>query len=315
MIQATLHQLEVFEAVARHGSFTRAAEALFITQPSVSTQIKQLTKSVGMPLFEQIGKTLYLTDAGKELYSTCNDIFERLDRFQMKIADFKGVKQGRLSLSAITTAKYFIPRLLGSFCQLYPDIDVSLNVINHQQITERMLANLDDIYILSQPPQEIDLHCTAFLRNPLVVLAKSDHPLAGQKNIPIEKLENEPFIMREAGSGTRLAIQQLLSKHKVSVSVKLELGSNEAIKQAIAGGLGISILSQHSLMSEIAMGELTILDVKHFPIEQRWYAAYLQGKQLSVIAETFLDYLLTESKNIAFGYGELTGSSVNSSRR
>ena len=300
MIQATLHQLKVFETVARHGSFTRAAEELFITQPTVSSQVKQLTKAIGLPLFEQIGKSLYLTDAGKELLTTCQDIFERLDNFEMKVADLKGTKQGQLRLAVITTAKYFIPRLLGSFCRHYPGIDVTLKVTNHQEIQRRMLENEDDLYIVSNPPEDIDLHNKQFLDNPLIVIAKADHPLAQQKHIPISSLNNQPFIMREKGSGTRAAVLNLFAKHKVSVNVKLELGSNEAIKQAIAGGLGISVLSEHCLISEGMSTELTILDVENFPIQRHWYVSYLAGKKLSVIAQTFLDYLVRESPKMSF---------------
>lgn len=299
MIQATLHQLKVFEATARHSSFTKAAEELYITQPTVSTQIKQLTKAVGLPLFEQIGKRLYLTEAGKELLQTCQEIFDKLENFEMKVADLKGTKQGRLQLGVITTTKYFIPRILGTFCQQYPGIDIALQVTNHQKLQERMLANEDDLYILSQLPEDIDLYHQAFLENPLVVVARSDHPLANQRNLPISCLQDEPFVMRESGSGTRQAIQKLLYENNVSVKVRLELGSNEAIKQAIAGGLGISVLSKHTLSSEPVQGELTILDVEHFPIERNWYVAHLAGKQLSVIAQAFLNYLLESSKHIS----------------
>jgi len=298
MIHATLHQLAVFEATARLGSFTRAAEELFITQPTVSSQIKHLTSVVGLPLFEQIGKRLYLTEAGKELMITSQEIFHRLDNFEMKIADLKGTKQGKLRLGVITTAKYFIPRILGSFCEQYPGIDVSLNVTNHQQMEKRMLENQDDLYILSQPPEELDLSSQPFLENPLVVIARSDHPLALKKNIPIKKLNGEPFIMREEGSGTRSAVEELFALNRVNVAVRLELGSNEAIKQAIAGGLGISVLSQHTLISQNPNPELTILDVQHFPIRRRWYAAHLSGKRLSVIAQAFLEYLIEKSKKI-----------------
>jgi DNA-binding transcriptional LysR family regulator len=297
VIQTTLHQLKVFEAVARHGSFTRAAEELLITQPTVSSQVKHLSQAVGLPLFEQIGKQLYLTDAGQELQATFHDIFQRLEHFEMTIADLKGAKQGRLSLSVVTTAKYVIPRLLGSFCQNYPAIDIALQVINHQQITQRMLENKDDLYILSQPPEDIDLCTKPFLDNPLVVVAPSNHPLVGKTQIPIEALNNEPFIMRESGSGTRRAVQKLFDKSKVSVRVRLELGSNEAIKQAIAGGLGISVLSKHTLNSYGDQRELTTLDVVGFPIQRCWYAAYLNGKQLSVVAQTFLEYLLECGKS------------------
>jgi DNA-binding transcriptional LysR family regulator len=285
--------------VARHESFTRAAEELFITQPSVSTQIKQLTQTVGLPLFEQIGKSLYLTDAGKELLTTCQDIFHRLDNFEMKIADFKGTKQGRLSVAVVTTAKYFIPRLLGTFSQQYPGVDVALQVTNHSELTKRMLDNQDDLYVLSQRPENVALYTQPFLDNPLVVLAPRNHPLAQQKNIAIEMLNHEPFIMREQGSGTRDAVQKLFAKQGVSVRVKLEMGSNEAIKQAVAGGLGISVLSQHCLGIDRVNRDLAILDVQHFPIKSCWYIAHLASKQLSVIAKTFLHYLLQESKNLS----------------
>lgn len=297
MNQATLHQLRVFEAAARHSSFTRAAEELFLTQPTISMQIKQLTKSVGIPLFEQVGKRLYLTEAGRELFATCKEIFNTLAQFEMKVADLKGLKQGQLRLAVISTAKYFIPRLLGSFCQLYPGIEISLQVTNHEGILERMTTNQDDLYIMSQIPEHLDINYEAFLENPLVVLAPVNHPLAGERNIPISKLTNEPFIMREPGSGTRRAVQELFDKEDVKVKVKLELGSNEAIKQAIAGGLGISILSRHTLMPYAE--DLTILDVEHFPIKRNWYMVYPNGKQLSIVGRTYFEYLLEAAKQFA----------------
>ncbi len=302
MKQATLHQLKVFEAAARHGSFTRAAEELYLTQPTISMQVKQLTKVIGMPLFEQIGKRLYLTSAGQELFAACRDIFGRISQLEMAIADLKGLKQGQLKLSVITTAKYFVPRLLGPFCQRYPGVDFALQVMNHEGLIMRMNENLDDLYILSQVPDSIDITPHRFLENPLVVLAQREHPLVGQKKIPLERLSGEPFIMREEGSGTRRAVEQLLNQHNVSVKVKLELGSNEAIKQAIVGGLGLSVLSLHTLALEGATGKLAILDVEHFPIERHWFVVYPTGKQLSVVAHTFLEYLLDEGKKIG---GEL----------
>jgi DNA-binding transcriptional LysR family regulator len=287
----------VFEAAARHGSFTRAAEELFLTQPTISMQIKQLTKSVGIPLFEQVGKRLYLTEAGRELFATCKEIFNTLAQFEMKVADLKGLKQGQLRLAVITTAKYFIPRLLGSFCQLYPGIEISLQVTNHEGILERMTSNQDDLYIMSQIPEHLDINYEAFLENPLVVLAPVNHPLAQEKNIPISKLANEAFIMREPGSGTRRAVQQLFDQNDIKVKVKLELGSNEAIKQAIAGGLGISVLSRHTLMPYAE--DLTVLDVEHFPIKRDWYMVYPNGKQLSIVGRTYFEYLLEAAKQFA----------------
>jgi LysR family transcriptional regulator, low CO2-responsive transcriptional regulator len=301
LIQATLHQLKVFEATARHGSFTKAAEELFITQPTVSSQIKKLSQTVGLALFEQIGKRLYLTEAGQELLEICQEIFEKLDNFEMKVANVKGKKQGKLRISAIATAKYIIPRILGSFCQQYPGIDVSLNMVNHQEIQKRMMENQDDLYILSQAPDDIPVSCQSFLDNPLVVVAKYDHPLVHKTNIPIQYLHNQPFIMREVGSETRSALQKLLIQHKIAVDVRLELSSNEAIKQAIAGGLGISILSKYALSSDSSTGELRTLDVQYFPIKSHWHVAHLAGKKLSVIAQTFWEYLLAESYHLAIG--------------
>jgi LysR family transcriptional regulator, low CO2-responsive transcriptional regulator len=292
LIHATLHQLIVFEATARHGSFTRAAEELSITQPTVSTQMKQLTKAVGLPLFEQIGKRLYLTEAGRSLLVTCEAILKDLDNFEMAIADLNGIKQGKLRLATVSTAQYLIPKILGSFCQQYGGVDVALELTNHQQLEERIINNADDLYILSEPPEELDLQIKPFLENPLVVIARKDHPLAGQKNIPIQRLQNELFIMREMGSGIRRVIQQLFLDNNITVSVRLEIGNNEAIKQAIAGGLGISVLSAHVLSLESPDGEFTILDVEHFPIRRHWYVVYPADKKLSVIAQTFLDYLL-----------------------
>jgi LysR family transcriptional regulator, low CO2-responsive transcriptional regulator len=299
LIHATLHQLKVFEATARHGSFTRAAEELYLTQPTVSMQVKQLTKAIGLPLFEQVGKKLYLTEAGKNLFSTCKDIFVKLDQLEMTVADLKGMKQGKLRLAVITTTKYFMPRLLGPFCQLYPGIDVSLTVTNHEQVSDRIANNQDDLYVMSQLPEHLDVKAHPFLENPLVVVAPRNHPLANEKNIPLKRLTEEAFLMREPGSGTRRSFQKLLDSQDLSVRVRLELGSNEAIKQAIAGQLGLSVLSRHTMISD--SDELTILDVEGFPISRQWYIVSLSGKQLSVVARTFLEYLQEAAVQLAEG--------------
>jgi LysR family transcriptional regulator, low CO2-responsive transcriptional regulator len=296
---ATLHQLKVFEAVARNSSFTRAAEELFLTQPTVSMQVKQLAKVVGMPLFEQVGKRLFLTAAGKELYATCRDVFDRLSQFEIAIADIKGLKQGTLRIAVVTTAKYVIPRILGPFCQRYPGIDISLTVTNHQYVLDSLVDNRDDLYILSQLPDDSDAQVHPFMDNPLVVLAPRNHPLAQEKQIPLARIAEEPFIMREPGSGTRKAVQKLFDEHNLPMKVKLDLGSNEAIKQAISGGLGLSVLSKHTLALEGLNNQLVILDVEGFPIERYWYVVYPSGKQLTAIAQAFFDYLLNEGKTVA----------------
>ena len=298
MRHTTFRQLEVFEAIARVGSFTRAAEELFLTQPTASIQIKKLTDAVGLPLFEQVGKRIYLTDAGKALQSTCHEIFDKLNNFEMLVANMQGLKQGKLRLAVVTTAKYFAPRLLGPFCKLYPGIDVSLKVSNRERLLERLSGNQDDLYVLGQPPEGLEVVYEPFLDNPLVVLAPNNHPLVGKRNISLQRIVKEPFIMREPGSGTRIAVERLFREHKLELNVRMELGSNEAIKQAIVGGLGISVLSRHTLALDAAMGQLVTLDVEHFPIERQWYAVYPADKQLSIVAKTFFEYLRSATDQV-----------------
>jgi DNA-binding transcriptional LysR family regulator len=298
----TLRQLQVFEAVARNLSFTRAAEELHLTQPTVSIQIKQLTEIVGLPLLEKIGKRVFLTDLGQELLMLCRDTFEGLSRFEMQISDKKGTKTGKLRLSAVTTAKYFIPRLLGAFYKRYPGIEVSLNVTNREMIFNRLENNEDDLYILGQPPEHIDVRAEYFMENPLVVLAPYDHPLSGKKNIPLSRLAEEPFLMRESGSGTRLALERFFSEQGLVLKIRMELGSSAAIKMAVLGGLGIAVLSAHTLALEQNSKELSILDVAGFPIRRQWHAVYPAGKRLSVVGSTFLDFLKQESRSEANRY-------------
>jgi LysR family transcriptional regulator, low CO2-responsive transcriptional regulator len=297
MRHSTLRQLELFEAIARLGSFTRAAEELFLTQPTVSMQIKKLSDTVGMPLFEQVGKKIFLTDIGHELHRTCLGISEHLANFEMIAADMKGLKKGKLRLAVVTTAKYFAPRLLGTFCQQYPGVDVSLKVSNRERMLERLASNLDDLYILGLPPEDVDVVAEAFLENNLVVIAPANHPLAKKKKIPLEHLAKEPFLLREPGSGTRMATERKFDESGLKLKMRMELGSNEAIKQAVIGGLGVSVLSRHTLELDTPSKQFVVLDVKGFPIKRHWYFVYPSGKQLSVIARTFVDHLRQASGN------------------
>lgn len=297
MRHATFRQLQVFEAIARLGSFSRASEELFLTQPTVSMQMKKLANTVGMPLTEQIGKRIHLTDAGRELAAVAREILQTLDHFDMSIAEMQGLKKGKLRLAVVTTAKYFIPRLLGDFSRVYPGVEVSLKVTNRERVLARAAENIDDLYILSQPLGDLDLEAQPFMDNPLVVLAPPDHPLAKVRKIPLKRLAEEPFLIRESGSGTRLATEQMFAKHKLKMKVRMELGSNEAIKQSILGGLGISVLSHHSLVGDHPANEPIILDVAGFPIMRQWHVAYPQGKQLSVVARTFLEFLFAAANN------------------
>ncbi|HBU30258.1 MAG: LysR family transcriptional regulator [Thiobacillus sp. GWE1_62_9] len=287
----TFRQLEIFEAIARLGSFTRASEELYLTQPTVSMQMKKLSESVGAPLIEQVGKKIHLTPDGQHLAQATRDIFAILDHFTMSVAERRGLKQGKLSLMAITTASYFAPRLLGEFAKLYPGIDVSLRVTNKEQVLASIADKQDDLYFLGAPPVEIDVVAMPIMDNPIVVLAAPDHPLAHEKKIPPERIAQEPWLMRERGSGTRNAIERRFAEKGIALNTRLELGSNEAIKQAILAGLGISALSRHTLTLN-QPDQFAVLDVEGFPILRHWYAVYPAGRQLSVVARAFLDYLL-----------------------
>jgi LysR family transcriptional regulator, low CO2-responsive transcriptional regulator len=297
--QATFHQLQILEAIARHSSFTRAAEELNLTQPTVSQQMKQLTKLIGMPLVEQLGKKLYLTAAGKEVLAAANEITDRLQQLEGTLNDLQGLDKGRLSLATTTTAKYFVPRLLGTFHKQHPAIELQLNITNQAEVLERLARNEDDLYFTGRPPQDLDIELRPVLPNPLVVVAASHHPLAQEtKAISLKRMAEEPFILRESGSGTRAIVEQFFAENRLDLNVVMEMSSNEAIKQGIVGGLGISVLSLHTLSLAVAGSPLTCLNVEGFPIQQRWYAVYPKGKQLSHAAQTFLDFLLNEGKQI-----------------
>jgi DNA-binding transcriptional LysR family regulator len=297
---ATLRQLQVFEAVARLGSFTRAAEELYLAQPTVSMQLKKLAETLGLPLFEQVGLRIQLTDTGREVYTTCQEIFGALANLEMNIADIKGVKRGYLRVAVITSAKYLAPYLLGQFCQLHPGVDVALKVTNRERLLERIAMHEDDLYFLGQPPQELEVDAYPLVPNPLVVMASRQHPLVGQRNIPLERIQKEPFIMRESGSGTRAAIVRLFESKGLSPPVaKMELGSNESIKHVVSAGLGISALSLHALVHEGTTGPIAVLDVEGFPIERHWYVVHPKGKKLSVVARTFLDFVREQGRHIA----------------
>ncbi len=295
---ATFRQLQVFESIARNGSFTAAAEELFLTQPTLSMQMKKLSSIVEMPLYTQVGKKIYLTEVGEELLKTCRSIFSTLDDFQMTVSDIKGVKKGNLRISGVTTGEYFVPRILGAFCKKYPGINVSLEVTNRQRVIERLESNLDDIYIVGQAPMGDHIHRVPFLKNPLVVLAPPHHPLANEKNIPIEALAEENFIMREPGCGTFLSMDRLVKDRHFTFKSSMALGSNEAIKQAVIGGLGISLLSIYALTHEIASGEVAILDVEGFPVQDCWYLCYPEGQKLSVVAQVFYEFMLNEGREM-----------------
>ncbi|MGB8857115.1 MAG: LysR substrate-binding domain-containing protein [Burkholderiales bacterium] len=297
-MRVTWNQLRIFEAVARCNSFTRAAEELFVVQPTVSAQIKLLSEIVGMPLFEQVGKKLYLTQAGQTLYATCNELFDTWARFEMAAADLQGLKKGSLRIAIVSTAKYFVPRMLGPFCKMYPGIDVALEIANRDDIVERLANNRDDLYIMGVPPADFAVETHPFLENPLVIIAPYDHALAGKKKIPLSRLEQERFISREKGSGTRITADDFFAANNIRLNIKMELSNNEAIKWSVAGGMGIAVLSQHAMIMEPMLDKLAVLNVQGFPIHAAWYVVYPAGKKLSVLTQTFFDYIKHEAINL-----------------
>lgn len=263
-----------------------------MTPPAVSIQVKQLMEATGRPLFEQIGKKIFLTAAGQTLWAASRDVLGRLEQASQEIAALEGIEKGVLKLGIITTAQYFIPRLLGAFCVEHPSVDAALFVGNREALLERLTQNQDDLYILGQPPGHMNVVAQTFAENPLVVVARPDHILANASHIAPSALGAFPFILRERGSGTRLTTEKFFAEEAVTIQKRMELGSNEAVKQAVAGGLGIAVLSAITLRAEITSGDLATLDVKGFPLERQWYVVHAQGKHLAPVARAFRDSLL-----------------------
>lgn len=291
----TLRQLKVFASVANNLSFTRAAEELHLTQPAVSMQVKQLESQLDSRLFEQLGKKIYLTEAGEEVYQYSRQIAQQLDEMETVLDNLKGLGRGKLRISVATTANYFAPRLLAAFCKLYPGVNVILNVTNRQTLLQQLSDNLVDMVIMGQPPAEMDLEAAAFMDNPLVVIAPPDHPLVSEHNIPIKRLEQESFLLRELGSGTRSAMQRFFEQHDITLTTSMEVSSDEAIKQSVQAGLGLGILSQDAIRMEQDMGKLAVLDIEGFPMLRQWYLVHRKGKRLANIAEAFRDFLLNQT--------------------
>lgn len=293
----TLRQLEIFMKVAEAGSIAKAAEQLYLTQPSVSIQVKNLSEAMDIELYEVIGKKIHLTDAGKEVVKTGEEVFDAISRLDENLNNLKGLQSGTLRLAVVTTAKYFVPAVLGPFINQYPGIDVEFKVGNRAQIIERMSQNLDDLYIFSDPPDDLGVTHYEFLPNPIAIIASEDNPLSKEKNLEWEDLNNELFLMREQGSGTAMAIEQHLDDMGLKITRKMIIESNEAIKYAVIANMGIAILSAYVLARAKEEG-LAQLSVKNFPILSHWYVAHLTDKKLSLLTNSFLNHLLENSRDL-----------------
>ncbi|WP_421866566.1 LysR family transcriptional regulator [Motiliproteus sp.] len=292
----TLRQLEIVLAVYKHGSITAASHELHLTQPTLSMQLRKLADSIGTPLYSTVGKNLVFTEAGLAVVESAREMLSCVDRLEMKLADLQGMKAGQLRLAVVTTAKYFIPHLLGDFLRRYPMIDVHFNVGNRQQIIDRLASGEDDFYVFSHPPQEPRLELQPFVPNPLVAIASEGHPLVEQASVSLDQFRQLPFLMRESGSGTRHAIERHFEQQGETLKARMTIESNEAIKHCVMSGLGVSILSQHTLAFGGSTG-LAMLPVEGLPITTQWFLARLPAKQMSVVASTFLEYLESEGRD------------------
>ena len=296
MFHATLQQLRLFAAVAEQKSVTRAAEEVHLTQPAVSIQIKRLEGKIGMPLIEHIGKELHLTVAGEEVFDAAKDVLERLSDLETSLNDLRGEVAGPLNIHVVSSGKYFMPHLMGSFVRRYPKVEPRLEITNRADLLSSLAKNQSDLYIMGQPPEGVPVVEYPFLENILVVVARPDHPLAGQKKIPLAKIAKERFVGRESGSGTRKAVEKLFDQKGLSIEAYIELDSAEGIKQGVIGGLGSGVLPKHSLRLELDAGERVVLNVAGFPLRRRWYVSHREGKRLSRTAQLFLQYLQEEGE-------------------
>lgn len=290
----TFRQLRLFLALAEAGSVSAAAKAMHVTQPTASMQLKEISTSVGLPLYEVIGKKVFLTDVGKALAVTAREITQSLASFEQLTYATKGIARGHLRIAVVSTAKYFMPRLIGSFCKRHPLIDVSLEILNRDGVLGRLRQNTDDLYIMSMPPDDVVLMNEVLMPNPIVVIAASTDPLAKQKKVSLDDLSRRRFILRESGSGTRMAADQHFRRKKFRPDIRLELGSNEAIKESVAGGLGIGVISQYALHGHQKEHGVRVIDVDDFPLKSSWHLVHLAAKNLSPIALTFKEHIVRE---------------------
>lgn len=288
----TFRQLRLFLALADSGSVSAAARAMHVSQPTASMQLREITESVGMPVYELIGRRVYLTEAGRELADASRAIASEWESLQQKFDAMRGLTRGRLRVSLVNTAQYFMPRLLGSFCASHPEVDISLELMNRDGVVARMRENRDDLYIMSMPPKDMDLEDSVFMPNPLLLVASPAHPLAGRRRLTLNDFANDRFILREQGSGTRMAAEQLFGPLRFRPRLRMELGSNEAIRQAVAGGLGVAVLSRHALREGAAETDVAVLDVQGFPLDSQWHVVHPRGKRLSPLAAVFRQHLL-----------------------
>lgn len=299
MLPLTLRQLQVFESVARHLSHSRAAAELYLSQPAVSMQIKQAEEVLGLALFEQVGKKLFLTDAGRELLRYSRNILQQLEEMESVFGEMRGLARGHLDIAVVSSANYFMPQLLARFFLQYPGIQASLRVANRDEVIRRLDENRADLAIMGRPPEGAEMQAEPFLQNPLVVIAPPGHPLAAQHHIQPAQLAQETFLLREPGSGTRGVVERFFSGYRIRPPSTMEMDTNESIKQSVQAGMGLGIISLHSIELELETGRLAVLDAEHFPIVRHWYIVHRKNKRLSGAAQALKKFLLDEAEKLA----------------
>lgn len=298
MKNATLRQLKVFEAVARHLSFSRAAEELHLTQPAVSTQVRKLEEHAGNQLFEQFGKKVYLTAAGAELLQISRAIIQQFEAAEHAMAQFQGVAGGKLNVGAISAGDYFFPRLLVEFAGRHPGVTLNFTVHNREGLLAHIDQNLTDLAIMVRPPSDQDTLHLPFAPHPYVIVAAPTHPLVGERHIPMARLLQEPFVVRERGSDTSKSMEEGFGGELSGMRVAMEIRSTETIKQAVIAGMGVSFLSAHTVSQELRTGSLAVLDVQGFPLMLNWYVVHRRTKRLPPVAQAFKDFLLADGAQL-----------------
>jgi DNA-binding transcriptional LysR family regulator len=293
-----LTQLRVLDAVARHGSFTRAGEELHMAQPTVSVHMKKLTETIGMPLVQQVGKKIQLTAVGEQVNAACARVFEAFSDLHDAISDLHGLKSGRLRIGTTTAGECLMPQLLAAFVKKHPAIGVSVHVSSRPALLERLNDHADDLYLFANPPVGESVAVHPVLPNPLVAIAPATHALARENGIAFDRFAREPLLMREPGSGTRLAVERVFAEHGVRPNTKMDLGSNETIREAIIAGLGVSLMYRYALGFEIDSRRIAVLDVKGIPADSHWHLVHSVNRQLSFIAQTFLAFARKEARRI-----------------
>jgi DNA-binding transcriptional LysR family regulator len=290
----TLKQIQTFLEVARQKSVSKAAERLFVTQPAVSMQIRQLEDAFGLALLEPVGRNIRLTHAGEVFLAHAQAAMGQLKDLEAQMADHIGLKKGRIDLAVVSTAKYFIPMLLVQFGKLFEGIQIQLQIDNRENVLGLLARNEADLVVMGRAPTDLDCEASAFATNPLAIVAAPNHALVRRKQLPFSALADYKFVVREEGSGTRAAMERLFAQHQTPLQVEMEMPSNETIKQAVMAGMGLSFLSMRTLRHELASGHIALVDVQGLPPPGHWYVTHLRTKKLSPATRSFKEFLIEQ---------------------